>query len=70
MPQVTIKLKNQIPAWVSECSYNTRQASLPPSHQSYAIYEMVEGIYGAFYNAKDNDSRELFRLPVKFDNFE
>ena len=70
VPQVTIKLKNQIPAWVRECSYNSRQATLPPSHQSYAIYEMVEGIYGAFYNAKDNESRELFRLPVKFDAFE
>ena len=70
VPQVTIKLKNQIPAWVSECSYNQRKAALPPSHQSYAIYEMVEGIYGAFYNVKEHDSRELFRLPVKFGTFE
>lgn len=70
VPKVTIRLKNQIPSWVSECSYNQRQATLPPSHQSYAIYEMVEGIYGAFYNSKDADSRELFRLPIRFDAYD
>ena len=43
---------------------------LPPSHQSYAIYEMVEGIYSAFYNTKADDSRDLFRLDVHFDAYE
>ena len=69
-PQVIIKLKNQIPAWVAECSYNKRTGVLPPAHQSYAIHEMVEGIYGAFYNAKDHESRELFRLPIHIDAYE
>lgn len=69
-PQLTLKLKNQIPAWVKECSYNKRMGTLPPANQSYAIYEMVEGIYGAFYNSKDNNSRELFKLPVHFDAYE
>ena len=70
VPKVTVRLKNQIPGWVKECSYNQRQSTLPPSHQSYAIYEMVEGIYGAFYNSKESDSRELFRLDVRFDAYE
>ena len=70
VPQITIKLKNQIPTWVEECSYNNRLGVLPPTHQSYAIYEMVEGIYGAFYNTKDNDSRDLFRLDVHVDAYE
>ncbi len=70
VPKLTLKLKNQIPAWVEECSYNQRLGTLPPSHQSYAIKEMVEGIYGAFYNSKESDSRELFRLDVRFDAYE
>lgn len=56
--------------WVKECSYNERSGMLPPSHQSYAIYEMVEGIYSAFYNTKADDSRDLFRLDVHFDAYE
>ena len=69
-PQVTLRLKNQIPTWVSECSYNDRKGTLPPENQSYAIYEMVEGIYSAFYNNKENDSRDLFKLDVNFDAYE
>ena len=69
-PNLTLRLKNQIPAWVKECSYNERSGMLPPSHQSYAIYEMVEGIYSAFYNTKADDSRDLFRLDVHFDAYE
>ena len=70
VPKITLKLKNQIPAWVEECSYNQRLGILPPSQKSYAIKEMVEGIYGAFYNSKESDSRELFRLDVRFDAYE
>ena len=69
-PKITIRLKNQLPAWVSECSYNKRTGALPPSHQSYATLEMMNGIYEAFYNCKDDDSRELFRLDVAFDAYE
>ena len=69
-PKLTLRLKNQIPAWVKECSYNERTGMLPPSHQSYAIYEMVEGIYSAFYNTKADDSRDLFLLDVHFDAYE
>lgn len=69
-PQVTISLKNQIPAWVKECSYNERSGILPPAHQSYAIYEMVEGIYGAFYNTKEGNSKDLFQLPIRIDGYE
>ena len=69
-PQLTLKLKNQIPSWVEKCSYNKRTGTLPPSHQSYAIYEMVEGIYGAFYNVRESDEREIFRLQIHFDAYE
>ena len=69
-PQLTLRLKNKVPAWVSECSYNKRLGMLPESHQSYAIYEMVEGIYSAFYNSMDTNSRDLFQLQVKFEGYE
>ena len=69
-PQLTLRLKNKVPAWVAECSYNKRLGTLPESHQSYAIYEMVEGIYNAFYNSMDTNSRDLFELQVKFEGYE
>ena len=69
-PQLTLKLKNKVPKWVSECSYNKRLGTLPESHQSYAIYEMVEGIYNAFYNSMDTNSRDIFQLQVKFEGYE
>ena len=69
-PEVTVRLKNQIPAWVKKCSYNTRMMTLPSQHKSYALYEMVEGIYGAFYNARDRKNKDLFRLKVKVANYE
>lgn len=69
-PKITISLKSQIPGWVKECSYNQRIGALPPNHQSYAIYEMVEGIYGAFHNSKENDSRDLFRLEIHIDAYQ
>ncbi|MBR6182019.1 MAG: hypothetical protein IKQ77_12515 [Prevotella sp.] len=69
-PQLTIRLKNVIPAWVKECSYNERIGALPPSNKSYALYEMVEGIYSAFYNNKEDDSRDIFKLDVRFDAYE
>ena len=69
-PEITLRLKNQIPAWVKKCSYNTRMKALPPRHKSYALYEMVEGIYGAFYNARDRKNKDLFRLKVKVGHYE
>ena len=69
-PQVTIRLLNKIPAWVKKCSYTERTGTLPPENQSYAIYEMVEGIYGAFHNSKENDSRDLFRLEIHIDAYQ
>ena len=69
-PQITLKLKSNIPAWVKECSYNQRLGTLPPTHQSYAIYEMVEGIYTAFHNSKENDSRDIFHLTIHIDAYQ
>jgi len=68
--KVTISLKNQIPTWVKDCSYNERHSTLPPANQSYALYEMVEGIYGAFYNTKEGSSKDIFRLPIRIDGYE
>ena len=69
-PEITLRLKNQIPGWVKKCSYNTRMMSLPSRHKSYALYEMVEGIYGAFYNARDRKNKDIFRMKVKIANYE
>ena len=70
VPQVTITLLNQIPEWVKTCSYTKRSGALPPSHQSYALYEMVEGIYGAFYNSMTGKSKDLFRLQFRIGGYE
>ena len=31
---------------------------------------MVEGIYNAFYNSMDTNSRDIFQLQVKFEGYE
>ena len=42
----------------------------PAVGHTAAIKEMIDGIYGAFYNSKASDSRELFRLDVRFDAYD
>ena len=63
-PEITILLKNNIPAWVKECSYNEHLKWYPQPHQSFALYEMVEGIFGAFHNVKAGNDDDIFRLKI------
>ena len=69
-PQVTIRLLNKIPAWVKKCSYTERTGTLPPENQSYAIYEMIEGIYNAFYNSIEGKNKDLCRFSIRINGYE
>ena len=70
VPQVTIRLLNKIPSWVKACNYNKQTGVLPPENQSYAIYEMIEGIYNAFYNSIEGKNKDLFRLSFHIKGYE
>lgn len=69
-PEITLILKNSIPKWVSECSYNKHLMGYPAPNKSYALYEMVEGIYGAFHNAKGGNDKDIFRLKIKVAHYD
>lgn len=69
-PQVAIRLLNKIPKWVKECSYTERTGALPPENQSYAIFEMIEGIYNAFYNSIESKNKDLFHLSIRINGYE
>lgn len=69
-PEITVKLKNQIPAWVKKCSYNKHLNGYPAPHQSYALYELVEGIYGAFHNVRGTTDPDLFHLKINVRQYE
>lgn len=69
-PEITLRLKNKIPTWVMQSSYNQPLQGLPKSHKSYAIYEMIEGIYDAFYNARTGKEKDLFKMKVKIEDYD
>lgn len=69
-PEITLILKNNIPKWVSESSYNKHLMGYPAPHKSYALYEMVEGIYGAFHNVKGGNDKDIFRLKIRVAHYD
>ena len=69
-PEITLILKNNIPKWVSESSYNKHLMGYPAPYKSYALYEMVEGIYGAFHNVKGGNDKDLFRLKIRVAHYD
>ncbi len=69
-PEITLVLKNRIPQWVADCSYSKHLMGYPAPHKSYALYEMVEGIFGAFHNAKGGNDQDLFRLKIRVAHYD
>ena len=69
-PEITIKLKNRIPDWVKQSSYDKHLTGYPAPDQSYALYELVEGIYGAFHNVRGKTGQDIFQLKVTVGRYE
>lgn len=62
---VTLALRNRIPAWVKKANVRDDAGFVPQQGQSFAIEQMVEGIF----NAYDIADRRIFKLELNIKKY-
>ena len=63
--EVTVSLCNRIPAWVKKANVRDDAGFVPQSTQSFAIEQMVEGIF----NAYDIADKRIFKLELNIKKY-
>lgn len=63
--EVTVSLRNRIPAWVKKANVRDDAGFVPQPTQSFAIEQMVEGIF----NAYDISDKRIFKLELNIKKY-
>lgn len=67
VPNLVIELENKIPSWVQASSIADDLGAVPESMQTFAIYDLISGVYDAFHSQiKD---KPIFKFEININKY-
>ena len=66
-PNLKVRLLNKIPAWVEEANIPDDSGIVPSSSQTFAIGDLIGGVYEAFKSQSNNTP--IFEFEIKINKY-